>query len=118
MKKFAIAILILCALNNVLASRIVTAIVPFQNLNLNPTDTLQANFSFGNFNQIICFDGFQSTGVGVITWPYRGQLFNSTLSIFLTKNSTFEGQLIDPAGVFSIHNTLPRALSLNCLYTI
>lgn len=98
-------------------TNIVTTTVPFQNVFLNPNDTLQASFSFGINTQLFCFDNSLQT-LGIFTWPYQGATQTSTLPIFLTLNPAYQGSLTDPNGTLTITNNLNVTLQLSCIYSI
>lgn len=128
MKKIAwIIFFILSLAKNAQAQvNIVSATVPFQNVSLNPQDTLQATFAFGNFHQMMCYESFGQTFR--ITWPYQGTLTtlpnqsapNPPSSIFLSTSATFTGLPIDNSGTnnLSFTNTQNITISLNCYFTV
>lgn len=105
---------------------IVYASVPFQNVSLNPQDTLQVtSFVFGNFHEMMCYENFNQTFQ--ISWPYQGT--TQTLpnpsnpapsSLFLSRDASFAGFPIDPSGynTLLIKNIQNVTITVNCQFTV
>lgn len=89
--------------------------VPFQNVFMFPQHTIRANYTFGPFNTIFCYENNLQT-VGVITWPFQGNIFNSQLPIFLKNNANVQGSFADNSGAITIQNTTNITLIVNCVY--
>ena len=89
--------------------------VPFEDININPNEAIQANYSFGNHAIIFCFDSKFQT-VGNIQWPYKGQTKNSSLPISLKTSEKFTGQFADTNGTIKIINTTTSILTINCQF--
>lgn len=89
--------------------------VPFQNLNLGPNCSVQANYSFGANSIIFCYsNSLQSTGT--VAWTYKRRPASGTLPINLVTNSNFEGSLADPSGMLTILNNLPTTSIISCQF--
>jgi hypothetical protein len=89
--------------------------VPFRNVRLDPGATLAASYSFGKYPIIFCYENTASY-VGVMTWPYQGQLESTFLPVQLKLNKNFQGNFADPSGTISITNNVSRFLIVSCQY--
>lgn len=89
--------------------------VPFQNINLGPNASLIANYSFGSNAEIFCFEN-NLQPVGIVRWPYQGQIFSSTLNLLLTTSTLFTGSLADPNGTITVTNNTTNTLIVSCLF--
>lgn len=89
--------------------------VPFSNISINPNESIQAGYSFGNHAIIFCFDSSLQT-VANIQWPYKGQTKNSSLPIPLKTSEEFTGQFADTNGTIKIINTTAHILTINCQF--
>lgn len=105
---------LLCCLSPCNA-QLITAVVPFQNVFLNPNDVVQAGFSFGPHSQLFCF-ATNTQIVGIIHWPYQGNIQTGNLPIFLKTNPIFSGSFTDPNGGLTIQNTTNQLLQVGCLF--
>jgi hypothetical protein len=95
------------------AHSVVNLTVPFTNFFLNPNGVIQANFSFGPFSTIFCYENNLQT-IGIITWPFQGQRFTSTLPIFLKTQASAQGSFSDPNGTLTITNNQTFTLVVSC----
>lgn len=88
-------------------------VVPFNNIVLNPNNTLSAAYSFGNNKIIFCYTPDLAT-TGIITWPYKGVTKSGSLPMSLTTESNVTGQLADANGNITIHNTQNTTIVVSC----
>lgn len=88
-------------------------VVPFEGITLNPNRTIQADYAFGPHPIIFCYENNQQS-VGIVTWPYKGKIYSSTLSVSLKTNVNYQGQFADTRGTISITNNLKVPLIVNC----
>jgi len=103
------------AINTAYPHSSTTVAVPFENIYLNPSQTLQASYSFGAHPVIFCFAN-NTQNNGTIYWPYQGLIYNQGLPVFLKINGQFEGQFADANGTIQITNTTGKTLQVGCLY--
>jgi hypothetical protein len=89
--------------------------VPFQNIILNPGQTINSSFAFGANPIIFCYENNQQS-IGVVTWPYKGRIYSSTLSVSLVTNGQYQGNFADPSGNISVTNNQNYQLVVNCVY--
>lgn len=89
--------------------------VPFQNLFLQPGQTIKANYFFNLANVMFCFATNTQIG-GIIKWPYNGTLKSGLLPIFLKVNPMFQGYYIDARGTLTISNNTGELLQIGCLW--
>ncbi len=89
--------------------------VPFQNVNLNAGQKVQASYSFGSQFVIFCFAS-NTDITGSITWPYQGRPQSSTLPVLLKISDRFEGQWADANGTIQITNTTGSPMQVGCLF--
>jgi len=92
-----------------------TLSVPFENVIMQSNDVIQANYNFGVFSTIFCFSNNTQT-VGIITWPYAGQMMSGSLPIVLKTNPIFSGSFADPMGTITITNNQPDFQIISCLF--
>ncbi|MEO7049490.1 MAG: hypothetical protein ABI091_29580 [Ferruginibacter sp.] len=88
-------------------------VVPFNNIQINPSAVLSASYSFGNNAIIFCYTPDLAT-IGIITWPYKGVTQSGSLPMPLVTNSNVTGQLADANGTISIRNTLTVPILVSC----
>jgi hypothetical protein len=88
-------------------------IVPFNNVALNPNNSLTAGYSFGNNKIIFCYTPDLAT-TGVITWPYKGVIKSGSLPMSLTTDSNVTGQLADANGTITIRNNQNATILVSC----
>lgn len=105
----------LVALISISADAATSLTVPFQNIFLNPNQSLASQYIIGAHKLIFCFENNQQT-TGIITWPFQGVLYVSSLPIFLKTDPNIEGQFADNQGQITITNNQNRLLIVSCLY--
>lgn len=88
---------------------------PFQNINLNPNDTLVSDYSFGPYSLIFCFENTTAQNVGIFTWPFHGVQQSSTLPVYLKTSAIFEGNFADPNGRITLTNNQSFTMIVSCL---
>lgn len=91
--------------------------IPFQNVTLNPNQTIQANYTFGSEPIIFCYEN-NLQSVGRVTWPYKGHFYSSTLSITLITNGHYQGEYADASGRITILNNLTTPLIVSCEFAM
>ncbi len=89
--------------------------VPFENIFLNPNGVITASYAFGPHQIIFCYEN-NLQEVGVVTWPYQGKMYSSTLELFLKTQSNIQGSFADAKGVLTVTNNTPNLLIVSCLY--
>lgn len=116
LKKIFAVLTVMLASFNVYAIQTIYATVPFSNIRLQPNQYIEANYSFGAFSVIYCYEN-NLKSVGVLAWPLNGKVNFATLSTFpLVKNTRYQGDLADLSGIIGITNNTSGALIVNCLY--
>src|SRR5260221_195964 len=112
------------------AMAVIFSSVPFASINLQPGDSIQAGYTFGNFPSIYCFENsFQTDpAVAYLQWTFHGQLISqwtfqgqlispvplSSASIVI--NTSFQGGLADPSGRIVISNISGHPLVVSCQF--
>lgn len=91
--------------------------VPFSNVNLNPNDTIQGSYSFGINPLIFCYEN-NLQSVGIVTWPYKGALSSSALSVSLKTSASYEGQFADSNGTITVTNNQSTPLIVSCQFAL
>jgi hypothetical protein len=92
---------------------VVKMVVPFENIPMPPGAVIQASYAFGTYPMIFCYEN-NLQSIGLVQWPYNGQISSSTLSVTLVVSSQFQGQFADPSGVISVTNTTSIPLIVSC----
>lgn len=111
LKKMAYTFIVTCTISPAFA----IYNVPFENINLNPNQSLQATYTFGERPIIFCYENNQQT-VGIMSWTYKGVAKTSTLSTPLITNGNYEGFYANASGLITITNNQSYALIVSCLY--
>lgn len=89
--------------------------VPFANIFLPPNGVITASYAFGPHQIIFCYEN-NLQSVGVVSWPYQGNMYTSTLSLFLKTQTNIQGSFADSNGVLTVTNNTPNLLIVSCLY--
>lgn len=100
----------------------IPAVVPFLlPITLQPGDTINAFYTFGNRPGIYCYDNTMqiNPAVATMTWLYNGSVFSGALSALplVLDNVSFTGNLADFSGVINILNITNVPLVVDCQYT-
>jgi hypothetical protein len=106
---------ILSFVNTAFSSKRTIVTVPFNNKVLNPKNVLQANYSFGNFPSMLCFDN-NLEKIGEIKWTFKGNIKSSSLPVLLKVRVEFEGEFADKNGSITITNTSNKQIVVSCSF--
>lgn len=87
--------------------------VPFSNFALKKNATMSASYSFGNHQQILCYESSLQT-LGSVTWPYQGTLYGGSLPTLLKTKKDISGSFADSSGTITITNTTKNKIYIAC----
>ncbi len=90
---------------------------PFQNVLLNPNNTIVSNYSFGIEPIIFCFTNSLQT-VGNVTWTYKGQNYSAAMPLYLKTNGNYQGAYADSNGTLTITNNTGSQIVVSCMLAL
>ena len=108
MSKFIQFLLILPLIGSVFATSI-----PFSNFALAKNASMSATYSFGNHEQIFCYDSSLQS-IGLMTWPYQANIYSSSLPTLLKTKKDISGNFADSSGTITITNNTKNKIYIAC----
>ena len=112
-----IFIIFFALFNTCFAGTITNVATPFQNVYLNPNNTIVSNYSFGIEPIIFCFTNSLQT-LGNVNWTYKGQNYSAPMPLYLKTNGNYEGAFADSSGTLTVTNNTSSPMVVSCMLAL